>query len=62
MRRLRLSMAVLAPTLLLACGSETGKVTVLLKDAPGDITSAVVTITEVDLVGSGGVTVLSTQK
>lgn len=62
MRRLRLSMAVLAPTLLLACGSQTGKVTVLLKDAPGDITSAVVTITEVDLVDSGGVTVLSTQK
>jgi hypothetical protein len=32
---------------------------VMLKDAPGDVQHAVVTISEVDLVGSGGVQVLS---
>jgi hypothetical protein len=39
-----------------ACGgsSDTGKVTVQLTDAPGDFKAAVVTITEIDLVGSGG--------
>jgi uncharacterized protein DUF4382 len=40
-------------------GGQTGKVTVLLKDAPASFTSAVVTISEVDLVGSGGTTVLT---
>jgi hypothetical protein len=48
--------------LALGCTGETGKVTVLLKDAPADVTAAVVTITEIDLVGSGGTTVLSTTK
>ena len=45
-----------------ACGTEAGDTTslsVLLKDAPGDFHSAVVTISEVSLVGSGGETVLS---
>jgi hypothetical protein len=41
---------------------QTGKVTVLMKDAPANVTRAVVTISEIDLVGSGGVTVLSTTK
>lgn len=36
----------------------TGKLTLLLKDAPGDIQAAVVTIAEVNLQGSGGTTVL----
>jgi hypothetical protein len=43
-------------------GGQTGKVSVLLKDGPGDFAAAVVTIAEIDLVGSGGTTVLSTQK
>jgi Domain of unknown function (DUF4382) len=38
--------------------SGTGKLTLLLKDAPGDIQAAVVTIAEVNLQGSGGKTVL----
>lgn len=52
------SMALLA----LGCSSQTGKVSVLLKDAPADVTAAVVTISEIDLVGSAGVTVLSTTR
>ena len=36
----------------------TGKLTLLLKDAPGDVLSAVVTIAEVNLQGDGGKTVL----
>jgi uncharacterized protein DUF4382 len=49
--------------LLAACGGgDTGKVTVMLKDAPGSFGAAVVTISEIDLVGSGGTTVLSTAK
>lgn len=60
MKSLRLSIAVVAPVLLLGCsGQRTGKVSVLLKDAPGDLKTAVVTISEIDLVGSGGVIVLS---
>jgi uncharacterized protein DUF4382 len=43
-------------------GGQSGKVSVLLKDAPADFTKAVVTIAEVDLVGSGGTTVLTTKK
>ncbi len=62
MRSLRLWIAAVAPTLLLACGSQTGKVSVLLTDASGDVKAAVVTISEIDLVGSGGITVLSTTK
>jgi uncharacterized protein DUF4382 len=48
---------------LLACGDSsmspgTGQVSILLKDAPGDVVAAVVTISEVDLVGGGGTQVL----
>jgi uncharacterized protein DUF4382 len=59
----RHSIAVLVPTLLLACGGQgTGRISVLLTDAPADFKAAVVTITEIDLVGSGGTTVLSNTK
>ena len=39
-------------------GPGTGQVSLLLKDAPGDVLAAVVTIDEIDLQGSGGTTVL----
>jgi len=39
--------------------SGTTSLSVMLKDAPGDVQHAFVTITEVDLVGSGGVQVLT---
>ena len=39
--------------------SGTTSLSVMLKDAPGDVQHAFVTISEVDLVGSGGVQVLS---
>jgi len=51
---------------LLACsdgtgsGAGTGRLTLLLKDAPNDVVAAVVTISEINLQGSGGTTVLST--
>ena len=48
--------------LALGCTAQTGKITVLMKDAPADVTAAVVTISEIDLVGSSGITVLSTTK
>jgi hypothetical protein len=48
---------------LAGCGSQgpsgTTSLSVLLKDAPGDVQQAVVTISEVDLVGAGGVQVLT---
>jgi hypothetical protein len=46
----------------LACDgpNETTLVSLRLKDAPGDLQQAVVTIREIDLVGSGGVQVLTT--
>lgn len=63
----RISVAV-SLCLTLACGASgsgtsstggaQGKVTVLLKDAPADVQSAVVTISEVDLVGDAGKVVL----
>ena len=61
MRAPRQLIAVLAPLLLVACGGSQGtsKLTVLLKDAPANLTAAVVTISEVDLVGSGGSIMLS---
>ncbi|HZZ83394.1 MAG TPA: DUF4382 domain-containing protein [Anaeromyxobacteraceae bacterium] len=63
MKTLRFLLAALAPMFLVACGgSSTGKVSLLLTDASGQFSAAVVTITEIDLVGSGGTTVLSTQK
>ncbi len=40
-------------------GPGTGKLSLLLTDAPGDIKAAVVTISEIDLQGSGGTQVLS---
>ena len=48
---------------LAGCGSDstsagTGKISLLLTDAPGDVKAAVVTIAEIDLQGSGGTTVL----
>lgn len=39
-------------------GPSNGSLTLLLKDAPGDIKAAVVTIDEINLQGSGGTTVL----
>jgi hypothetical protein len=60
-----LQSALLGLTLatLAACdGTSPGGTTsfsVMLKDAPGDVQKAVVTISEVDLVGSGGVQVLT---
>jgi hypothetical protein len=54
---------VLAIATLAACDGQspsgTTSFSVRLKDAPGDMQHAVVTISEVDLVGSGGVHVLS---
>lgn len=64
MKAARQLIAVLAPLLLVACGGSgsqgTSKLTVLLKDAPANLTAAVVTISEIDLVGSDGPIVLST--
>ena len=62
MKPLRYIVAAIAPMLLLACGANTGKVSLQLTDAPGDFKTAVVTISEIDLVGSGGTTVLTTTK
>lgn len=56
-------IAVLASMLVAACagqGQGTSKLSVLLKDAPASFTAAVVTISEIDLVGSDGPIVLST--
>jgi hypothetical protein len=48
---------------LISCDSQspngTTSLSVQLKDAPGDVQHAFVTITEVDLIGSGGVQVLT---
>jgi hypothetical protein len=62
------ALAVSLALLALSCGGSgssnatSGKLTVLLKDAPAAFDAAVVTITEVDLMGSGGSLVLSTAK
>ena len=54
---------VLAIAALAACEGQsptgTTSFSVMLKDAPGDVQKAVVTISEVSLVGSGGVQVLN---
>ena len=59
----RRAALVLAIAALASCNSQspngTTSFSVMLKDAPGDVQHAVVTISEVDLVGSGGVQVLS---
>jgi hypothetical protein len=61
MKRLALALPLLAAV---ACGgsSNSAKMTVMLTDAPGDFKAAVVTITQINLVGSGGVTTLSNTK
>ncbi len=59
MKRLT-SLALLG---LAACGGQgTGKISLMLTDAPGDFKAAVVTITQINLVGSGGETTLSNTK
>src|SRR5215218_2491874 len=59
----RRAALVLALVAFAACDGHAPNATtsfsVMLKDAPGDVQHAVVTISEVDLVGSGGVQVLS---
>jgi hypothetical protein len=45
-----------------ACGSNGGQLTVQLTDTPGDFKAAVVTITQINLVGPAGMTVLSSTK
>lgn len=67
MRRFKLPAwvaPVLAALSIAACGdstsSGTGQLSVMLKDAPGDLKAAVVTISEINLQGSGGKIVLST--
>ena len=62
-RRAVLGLAALAVSTLVGCGDSQGPsgtttLSVMLKDAPGDLQKAVVTISEIDLVGSGGVQVL----
>ena len=62
-RNLGRAVASLALILAVGCGDSQGpdgstQFSVLLKDAPGDVTTAMVTIEEVQLVGEGGITVL----
>jgi hypothetical protein len=57
--------AALALASAIACGGSSGnqaRLTVLLKDAPANFKAAVVTITEVNLQGTNGKTVLSSTK
>lgn len=62
MNRVRSTLLVTA-ALLAGCGSSgNGSMTVMLKDAPANLKAAVVTITEIDLVGADGVVVLSNTK
>lgn len=60
MRPTRLGLGAALALALAAC-SDTAKVTVLLKDAPADVTRAVVTITQIALQGDSGTQVLSTR-
>jgi hypothetical protein len=62
------TLAALALTTLVACGSDgtggnapngSGQLSLILKDAPGDFVAAVVTIDQIYLQGNGGRTVLS---
>ncbi len=64
MKSLRLLIVPALAGLLVACGGSqsTGTVSLKLTDAPGDFSKAVVTISEIDLVGSSGITVLSNTK
>jgi hypothetical protein len=57
------ALAAAAMGLVSGCSSSgQASMTVLLSDAPGDFQAAVVTITEIDLDGPAGTTVLSTTK
>lgn len=63
MKSLRHLLGASMAGLLVACGGgSTGTVSLKLTDAPGDFEAAVVTISEIDLVGSGGTMVLSNTK
>jgi hypothetical protein len=67
MSHFKSSLPILAVSLLAltACGGDPAAkstVSVMLTDAPGNFKAAIVTITEIDLVGAGGVTVLSSAK
>ncbi len=57
------ALGVAIGAVLAACDGQgpsgTTSFSVMLKDAPGDVQHAVVTISEVDLIGSGGVQVLA---
>jgi len=57
------SLVLALAAALMSCDSQspngTTSLSVRLKDAPGDVQHAFVTITEIDLVGSGGVQVLT---
>ena len=59
----RAALLVALTAVVTSCDSQdpndTTSLSVRLKDAPGDVQHAFVTITEVDLVGSGGVQVLT---
>lgn len=62
-RMVVVSFAALVVSALAGCGDSQGpsgttSLSVVLKDAPGDLQKAFVTISEIDLVGSGGVQVL----
>ena len=62
MSSFRLMFAVVTMLSVASCGGTqqgTGKMSVMITDAPGDFKAAVVTITRIDLQGSGGTTVLS---
>jgi len=63
-RNVAIGLATLGLLALAGCGesqgpSSTTALSVMLKDAPGDLQKAVVTISEIDLVGSGGVQALT---
>ncbi len=62
MKASRITLAASLALLAVGCTEQTGKVSVLIKDAPAGITAAVVTISEIQLVGSGGTFVLSTDE
>lgn len=60
-RRLASALTILAVAALAGCDSQspdTTSLSVRLKDAPGDVQVAVVTISEIDLKGSGGTQIL----
>jgi len=61
MKTSSVSLAATLAVLAVGCTPQTGKITVLLKDAPDPTVSwAWVNISQIDLIGSGGTTVLAT--